>query len=157
MGQLDRGLSGAPCDFYATSLTGAVFAAGSTLANFEVSVPSGGTLSGFCNVCIRTDIASGATTFEGNRLLYMYACNDKGTSPVTDASFIRFEDNGDYPYYAVLEFATKHTAGTLFFLYATDGDVTCMSYLGTCSTQEGFIKVRMGSATRYIALYSTKV
>jgi len=138
-----------------TQCSGTVF--NNQIAYLCMNIPASGTVSGFaCGLVIDWTIGASATV-SAVRHIYLYA--DLGVAHTdTDASFIRFEDNGStYWMEAILEYAGPSNAskGTDYFIFSNTGVSNWVSYNGALSlTQSGWIRCKMGSAVRYLALYS---
>ncbi|MCJ7791866.1 MAG: hypothetical protein MUP49_05620 [Dehalococcoidia bacterium] len=139
-----------------TKCSGTVF--NNQMAYLCMNIPASGVVSGFaCGLVIDWTIGASATV-SAVRHIYLYA--DLGVAHTdTDASFIRFEDNGStYWMEALLEYqGPSNTAkGTDYFFYSGVNVGNCVSYNGALSlVQSGWLRCKIGSSVRYISLYSS--
>ena len=143
-----------PCDFYLgkePKAGGNVFE--NQLASFFIDIPAGGETSGFNNVMVIRYDADADATIGYAGLLYLYAGMDCNPS---EGGFIRMEDNGDYPLDYYIMFTTPvgaHGPADIFFFNGTSSNGH--NYLGTVGDQAGYIKLKMGTQTRYIGTYAS--
>lgn len=104
---------------------------------------------------LETKVDSTADTIPSARSLYIYHQTDAATTSAVDNTLVRLETGGTTVPNQFIQFCGVTGKWPTYFFEIQGTNETCSNALGTCSTQAGWLKVLVGTYTRYLPLYTT--
>lgn len=100
--------------------------------------------------------SQGFSTSIGGDWYSLYVYSAPGAAPSGSSAVARFDHNSAVATDAFVIFNNGSTCPSALFSVGSNATDTAWGYTGTASTQSGWLLVKVGTNTRYIALYTTQ-